>query len=115
MRTELLLDANLSWKSTAVLKRYFDDCFHVDCVNSLKVPAKDWEIWEYAKQHNLLMVINDSDFLNLLLIKGFPPKVILLKIGNQSKTTIENLLIKTKTQIEELQIAEEYGILEIIG
>jgi hypothetical protein len=44
---KLLLDANLSWRMTAVLKLHFDDCFHGDSFG-LTVPAKDSEIWEYA-------------------------------------------------------------------
>ena len=44
----LLLDANLSWRMTAVLKPHFDDCLHVDSIG-LNVPPKDSEIWDYAQ------------------------------------------------------------------
>lgn len=113
MKLRLLLDANLSWRSIEVLKEHFDECFHVDSIG-LNIPAKDLEIWDYAKKQNLIIVSNDEDFLNLLLIKGFPPKVILLKTGNLNRKDTEQLLIGAKAQIEEFQISLEYGLLEII-
>ena len=50
----LLLDANLSWRMASVLKQHFDDCFHVDSVG-LTVPAKDSEIWDYARKNDLII------------------------------------------------------------
>ncbi|MDR0844332.1 MAG: DUF5615 family PIN-like protein [Tannerella sp.] len=111
---KLLLDANLSWRSVTVLKKHFEDCSHVDCTE-LKIPAKDMEIWEYAETNDLLIVTNDSDFLNLSTIRGFPPKVILLQTGNLSRKETEDLLIRHKVQIAEFQSTEEYGVLEILG
>jgi predicted nuclease of predicted toxin-antitoxin system len=69
MQIRLLLDANLSWRSVNILKQYFDDCCHVDDIG-LSVPAKDTEIWEYAKQQEMIIVTNDEDFLHLAGIKG---------------------------------------------
>ena len=59
---KLLLDANLSWRMVAVLKQYFDDCFHVDHIG-LTVPAKDSEIWNYALENGLIIVTKDEDFI----------------------------------------------------
>ena len=92
---KLLLDANLSWRMVVVLKQYFDDCFHVDLID-LNVPAKDSEIWDYASKNDLIIVTNDDDFIDFLNLKGFPPKVVLLKTGNQSRFYITNLLIQRK-------------------
>jgi predicted nuclease of predicted toxin-antitoxin system len=110
----LLLDANISWRSAAVLKNHYGSCFHVDRI-SLSVPAKDMEIWEYARQHNLIIVSNDEDFINLLMVKGFPPKVVLLKTGNQSRAAVEELLISIKPQIMDLQVSLEVGLLEVVN
>ena len=113
MKTKLLLDANLSWRSVAILKEHFDDCFHVDSVG-LSFPPKDKEVWDYAKKHELLIITNDDDFLNLLTINSFPPKVVLLKTDNQSRKTIEQLIIATKPQILNFLFSEDYGVLELI-
>lgn len=114
MSLRLLLDANLSWRSAAVLKKHYGDCFHVDHVN-LNVPAQDAEIWEYAKQNDLVIVSNDEDFLNLLVVKGFPPKVVLLKTGNQSRAAVERLLVSIKPQVVNLHASAELGLLEVVN
>lgn len=110
---KLLLDANLSWRMIPALKTHFDDCFHVDQIG-LRVPSKDKEIWEYAKTMNLVIVTNDEDFIDLMNIAGFPPKVVLLKTGNQSKETIIDLLIFHKDQIRSFYDTSNSGVLEII-
>jgi predicted nuclease of predicted toxin-antitoxin system len=109
---KLLLDANVSWRLAARLKQHFDDCFHIDHIG-LTVPARDIEIWNYALTNNFIIVTNDEDFVNLLNVKGFPPKIILLKTGNQSNNYIEALLIKHKSDIQSLYTSDEYGVLEL--
>ena len=113
MQISLLLDANLSWRSVAVLKKIYDNCIHVDDTE-LSNPAKDMEIWDYAKKQGMLIVTNDEDFLHLSSINGFPPKVILLRTGNQSRKFIEQILINLKKQIEIFIESSEYGVLELI-
>jgi predicted nuclease of predicted toxin-antitoxin system len=110
---KLLLDANLSWRMIAILKQHFDDCFHVDSIG-LNVPAKDSEIWEFAQTNDLIIVTNDEDFIDFINVKGFPPKVILLKTGNQSKLFITNLLIQRKNDILLFSTSSELGLLEIV-
>lgn len=109
---KFLLDANISWRLSEKLKLHFDDCFHVDRIG-LRVPASDNDIWKYALAKELIIVTNDDDYVNLLNFKGFPPKIILLKTGNQSNQFIENLLIKHKENIHSFYDNEEIGLLEI--
>jgi len=113
MQIRLLLDANLSWRSVKALSAYFDACNHVDTIG-LSVPAQDIEIWAYALKNNFLVVTNDEDFLYLSTIKGFPPKIILLKTGNQSRQFIEQILIEKKEQISTFAASSEYGVLELL-
>jgi predicted nuclease of predicted toxin-antitoxin system len=109
---KLLLDANVLWRLAAHLQPYFSYCLQVDHIG-LSVPAKDIEIWNYALAKECIIVTNDEDFLNLLNIKGYPPKLILLKTGNQSNNYIEALLIKHKEDIHSLNVSKEYGVLEL--
>ena len=67
----LLLDANLSWRSVYSLNKHYDSCCHVDNIG-IEVPAKDSEIWNYAKNNKLVIITNDEDFLNIQLLRGFP-------------------------------------------
>ena len=66
MQISLLIDANLSWRSVSVLKNHFDDCIHVDNIG-LSSPAKDTEIWDYAKKQEML-IVESSEYGVLELI-----------------------------------------------
>ena len=101
-----------SWRLSVKLKFHFKDFFHVDHIG-LKVPASDNEIWKYALSNDLIIVTNDDDFINLLNFRGFPPKIILLKTGNQSNRFIEKLLIKHKENIFSFYDNKDNGLLEI--
>ncbi|WP_243235304.1 DUF5615 family PIN-like protein [Flavobacterium pectinovorum] len=41
-------------------------------------------MWEFARQNNYTILTHDDDFEKLLLLKGVPPKVIILKTFNQN-------------------------------
>ena len=63
--------------------------------------------------HQLIIVTNHDDFLDYARVKGFPPKVVLLRTGNQTNDFIFSLLVKHKTEIEILNSSDEIGLLEI--
>jgi predicted nuclease of predicted toxin-antitoxin system len=86
---------------------------HVD-YTGLDVPASDKEIWAFAKTDDLIIVTNDEDFIEFSNFNGFPPKVILLRTGNQSRVFISNLLIQRKADIESFYNSKENDLLEII-
>ena len=109
---KLLLDANISWRLTAVLAEHFGDCVHVN-KTELPKPAKDTEIWNYAIANGYTIITQDSDFLHLFETNGFPPKVILLRVGNIDRKTTEKILLQAKSSIADLENGD-YGLLEII-
>jgi predicted nuclease of predicted toxin-antitoxin system len=80
---KLLLDQNLSRRMLNKLLPHYPDSSQVAFLEMDK--AEDSEIWRYAGQHDFVIVTKDSDFQELSLIRGEPPKVIWLKCGNQSK------------------------------
>jgi predicted nuclease of predicted toxin-antitoxin system len=109
---KILLDANISWKLKDILKPAFGECAHVDSIG-LDAPAKDIDVWNYALANGYIIITKDSDFADFLELKGFPPKIVLLRTGNNSSGALAQLLIKTKTEIENLE-KNDYGLLEII-
>lgn len=109
---KLLLDANLSWRLVKRLQSDFPETIHVN-QTGLPQPAVDSQIWDFAKAHNYTIVTNDEDYLKLSLSKGFPPKVILLRLGNLSTLFCLNIIISNKKLIELLGNSEEVGIIEI--
>jgi predicted nuclease of predicted toxin-antitoxin system len=109
----VLLDANISWRLVSQLKSVFTDVRHVEKIE-LNQPAKDSEIWEYAKINDAIIITSDSDFYKLSVLHGFPPKVVILKTGNQSNNYLLEVLIKHASDIHNLYSSSEYGLLEII-
>ena len=110
---KLLLDANVSWRLVAILKDHFDECAHVDNIPEFEFPAKDVKIWQYAKDNGYTIVTHDSDFNDLVSLRGFPPKIIRLKTGNCSRKFTANLLLRSKQTFQEFLESKEYGLLEI--
>lgn len=109
---KLLIDANLSWRLVGLLKFEFEGITHV-IQTGLQENASDTTIWNFAHQNNYSIITNDDDFYLLSLTKGFPPKIILLRTGNQSTNYIAQILIKHKNEINIFLESKEYGVLEI--
>ena len=109
---KLLLDANISWKLVNKLIPIFGNCSHVDLIG-FDVPVEDTQIWSYAKRNGYIIVTKDTDFIDLLEVNGFPPKVVLLRTGNNRSQAILELLIRIKPMIMDLE-KENYGLLEIV-
>ena len=109
---KILLDANLSWRLSKLLPGYCEQIIHVE-ETDVPIPAKDIDIWNYAQAQGFTIATNDEDFLNLLLSKGYPPKLILFRTGNQRTKVIVELLKKHQNEIQELNQKKHIGVLEI--
>jgi predicted nuclease of predicted toxin-antitoxin system len=109
---KILLDANISWKLVNILKPIFTECAHVD-LTGLNIPANDMDIWNYALDNEYIIITKDNDFADLLELNGFPPKIVLLRTGNNSSRALAELLINNKPMIEDLE-KSNYGLLEIV-
>lgn len=83
----------------------------VNC--GLNQPAKDAAIWNYAKHQDFTIVTNDEDFIDLLTMKGFPPKIILLRTGNHSTKFLQQKLIIHHEKLIEFEQQNIYGLIEI--
>lgn len=110
---KLLLDANLSWRLIKLLAPEFGQVEHVDRCG-LPVPATDTEVWNWAKQNDALIVTNDEDYYYFSLQKGFPPKVVLLRMGNQSTQNVLNVLTRNRDKIRMIYESPDYGLIEIL-
>ncbi|WP_347049928.1 DUF5615 family PIN-like protein [Flavobacterium olei] len=109
---KLLLDANISWRIIKLVESNFLDCFHSKDIK-VNQPAKDIEIWNFARENDFTILTHDDDFEKLLLLKGAPPKVIILKTFNKNTKQIAELLISKKEIIASFVCNNELLILEI--
>jgi predicted nuclease of predicted toxin-antitoxin system len=96
----LLFDENISYRIVKTIGEEFPGCKHVtEATPSLK---SDLAIFNYAKQHNFIIVTFDEDFYELQLIRGFPPKIVWLRTGNTSTLNIQRKLMDKKQDILSL-------------
>jgi predicted nuclease of predicted toxin-antitoxin system len=57
--------------------------------------AKDMEIFNAAKESDVIIMTKDSDFLQLLYKLGPPPKIIWITTGNTSNEHLKQVLAVT--------------------
>jgi len=109
--TRLLLDQNLSFKISKGIKDIFPDTKHVSDLNL--IGSNDLDIWNYAKNNNYCIVTFDSDFIDISVLNGFPPKIIWLRIGNSSTNNIIQIIKNNHLVIKEFLLSTENAYLEI--
>lgn len=111
---KLLFDQNISFRVIKGIKDIYPEAKQVKEVNLDN--STDREIWSFAKREGFTIVTFDSDFYDLTLIQGIPPKIIWLKTGN---TTTEDIITTFRVNfdlIQEFLTNPEYkhvGCLEI--
>ncbi len=86
----LLFDQNLSFKLVRLLADVYPESVHVRDLRL--VEADDLTIWRYAAEHDLVIVSKDSDFHQMSLLYGHPPKTVWLRVGNAPTSTTVALL-----------------------
>ena len=108
---KLLFDQNLSPKLVKRLTDLYPDSNHVYYLGIDL--ASDEEMREYARREGFVIVTKDSDFSDLCVLLGFPPKVIWIRRGNCSSADIESILRDHNPDIEALGQDEVMGILTL--
>ncbi|MTJ55714.1 hypothetical protein FJR38_25130 [Anabaena sp. UHCC 0253] len=73
-------------------------------VSILGNSPSDTQIWEYAKEKELVIVTKDADFSDRLMVDSSPPKIVHLRFGNMRKREFHSFLAKVWTEIEMLVI-----------
>ena len=94
-----LLDQNLSFRLVTVLLPQFPGSCHVRDVGL--AGEDDERIWAYAKAEGFIIVTKDNDFLARALVRGHPPHVVQVCLGNASTQRIANLLRSRLDAIEQ--------------
>ena len=106
---KLLLDENLSPRLIASIQDLYPGSAHVeecDLVNTA-----DEIVWDYARENGFAIATKDSDFSELSVLRGSPPKVIWLRIGNCTTVRAGFLLRDASPRIQAFLNAEEENCL----
>lgn len=99
---KLLLDQNLSRKLVPELDRLFPGSSHVMLLGLAK--SDDSDIWYYARHHTFTLVTKNTDMVDLCVLRGAPPKVVWLRIGNCSTQTAREVLTRNEARIRAFEI-----------
>jgi len=79
---KLLFDQNLSHKLVARMADLFPDSAHVRDFHLEE--SEDEVVWDLAAAQGFVIVSKDDDFTRLSFLRGAPPKVIQIALGNCS-------------------------------
>ena len=112
MKMKLLFDQNLSDQLVPRLANLFPDSVHAKTIGL--GTATDAELWDYARNNNYLIVSKDVDFSNRSAVHGHPPKVIWLRLGNCSTSTVEDSLRNHYPNIERFVKDSNRGLFVLL-
>lgn len=87
---KLLFDQNLSHQLVTLLAAEFPGSQHVREVGMASAP--DPIVWAFAASEGLAIVSKDSDFQQRAVLRGHPPKVVWVRLGNCSTSDVADLL-----------------------
>ena len=108
---KLLLDENLSRRLVPFLQSDFPGSSHVVLLGLEQ--ASDRAIWEYARDHDFVIVTRDADFSEMSALYGQPPQVIWLRVRNTAKAPLLNLLCTQRESIEQVLLMDGMACIEL--
>lgn len=88
---KLLFDQNISYRLVQKIAEFYPNSKQVKELNLENF--SDIEIWKFAKENSYTIVSFDSDFYDIANIKGHPPKIIWLRVGNTTTNNLEKFLL----------------------
>lgn len=108
---KLLLDENLSRRIIPQILDIYPDSSQIALLGMDS--ANDRQVWAYAQQNGYMLVTQDSDFNEMSVLYGHPPKVIWLKCGNQPKRRIVEILRSIKADVQSFADNPDLSCLEV--
>lgn len=105
----LLFDEQLSEDLVGLLAGVFADSVHVRGLGA--GGAADDEVWALARAHGCVLVTKDEDFHRLSVLRGAPPKVVWVRLGNCTTEDVASLLRDHEASIRAFVNQEEAAFL----
>ena len=107
----LLFDEQLAEELCDLLRDAFPESQHVRLVGF--GGASDEKVWQLAIEHRCVLVTKDEDYHRLSVLRGAPPKVIWIRIGNCTTAEIATLLLDYRADIQRFVDQEEATFFEL--
>lgn len=109
---KLLLDENLSRRIVPFIQDLYPNSTQVALVGLEQ--ADDKTIRQYAIDNSFIIATKDADFYEMNILYGQPPKIVWLKMGNQSKAATIKTLQDHQKAIEQALITDNNACVEIL-
>ncbi len=109
---KLLLDENISRRVVPFIQDLYPESTQVALVGLENTDDKI--IRQYAIDNDFVIVTKDADFYDMTVLYGQPPKIVWLKMGNQSKAATIKTLLDQQQVIEQALITNNHACIEIL-
>ena len=109
----LLFDEQLSVRLCSLLVESYPGAHHVGQIGLRGAP--DEVVWRAAAERDCILVTKDEDFHRLSVLRGAPPRVIWLRLGNASTEDVARLLRERREDIERFAGQDEATFLALGG
>ena len=108
-----LIDQNLSFRLVDILLPCFPGSCHV---RDVALAGEDDErIWRFARDEGFRILTKDNDFLARALVRGHPPQVIQVCLGNASTRQIAAVLQARIDDIERFAAENRESVFLLRG
>lgn len=109
---KLLLDENLSRRIVPFIQDTYPGSSQVSLLGLEQ--EDDKTIRQYAINNGFVVVTKDADFYEMSMLYGQPPKIIWLKIGNQSKASTIKILQENIEVIQHVLLVDDKACIELL-
>jgi predicted nuclease of predicted toxin-antitoxin system len=90
-----LIDANLPYYFASW---HGDDYLHVYDLND---QWTDNQIWDYARERDMVIVSKDADFSNRIMLSTPPPRIVHVRLGNMKMKDFHTILSRDWPWVRE--------------
>ena len=68
---------------------------------------------EFARDNGFVLVSKDEDFQDLQTLRGYPPKLVVLRLGNASNQLVLDTLLDAAKRVIAVLQQDGIGVVEI--
>jgi predicted nuclease of predicted toxin-antitoxin system len=108
---KLLLDQNLSRKLVPALELIFPETTHV--VFAKLDRATDSDIWYWARLQGFAIATKNTDMVDLCVLRGAPPKVLWVRLGNCATDLILDVVLRNRDRIASFEADPDRVVLSL--